>query len=298
MMEKKVSVIIPFYNGLDWLCEAIQSVLDQTYKNFEIIVVNDGSPEEIMPFLDRYGDKIIYRYKENGGPASARNLAISIATGDYIAFLDSDDIWLPTKTKKQIAFMDKTGAMWSHTNYYNWYPTNNKKKVVLSHFDFDNVYIKSYISISIATPSVIINRVIFNEISNLLFPTNLRLGEDTKFWRRISKDYSLALINEPLVKVRMRGNNSFKNAVSRFNLKSQEYVIIKNSEERIPKMILFIYSIYYLYSKVFGEKTNKSKEFIAKCFWILPFFIERVYQKYIIATYPKDKKYLLGHNPK
>lgn len=294
-MEKKVSVIIPFYNGVDWLCEAVQSVLDQTYKNFEIIVVNDGSSEDIKPFLDRYGDKIIYRFKENGGPASARNLAISIATGEYIAFLDSDDIWLSTKTEKQIAFMDKIGAMWSHTNYYKWYPDKNENKVVLSHSDFDDVYIKSFISISIATPSVIIKRVVFNEISNLLFPSNVRLGEDTLFWRRISKQYSLALIKEPLVKVRMRGDNSFKGAVSRFNLRAKEYKKLKTSEEKIPKMVIFIHSIYYMYSKIFGTKTNKTKEFIAKCFWVLPFVIERVYLKYILATNPKDKKFLLEY---
>ncbi|MDY5738280.1 MAG: glycosyltransferase family A protein, partial [Candidatus Onthomorpha sp.] len=68
----KVSVIIPFYNGVDWLCEAVQSVLDQTYKNFEIIVVNDGSPEDVTKFLEKYGDKIIYHKQINQGPAAAR----------------------------------------------------------------------------------------------------------------------------------------------------------------------------------------------------------------------------------
>src|SRR5690554_2836035 len=102
-MEKKVSVIIPFYNGVEWLCEAVQSVLDQTYKNFEIIVVNDGSPEDVSGLLSKYGNKIIYRYKENGCAATARNLAMEIATGEYLAFLDSDDLWLPAKTEKQIA---------------------------------------------------------------------------------------------------------------------------------------------------------------------------------------------------
>ena len=66
-MEPLVSVIIPFYSGVEWLCEAVQSVLDQTYKNFEIIVVNDGSPEDVTAFLERYGDKIVYFKKENGG---------------------------------------------------------------------------------------------------------------------------------------------------------------------------------------------------------------------------------------
>lgn len=74
-MNKKVSVIIPFYNGVEWLSEAVQSVLNQTYNNIEIIVINDGSPENIDGFLKKFGDKIIYKYKENGGAATARNLA-------------------------------------------------------------------------------------------------------------------------------------------------------------------------------------------------------------------------------
>ena len=102
---KKVSVIIPFYNGITRLSEAVQSAINQTYNNLEIIIVNDGSPEDVSDFLEKYGDDIKYFYKENGGPASARNFAIQKATGDYIAFLDSDDIWLPTKTEKQIQFI-------------------------------------------------------------------------------------------------------------------------------------------------------------------------------------------------
>lgn len=293
-MEKKVSVIIPFYNGVDWLCEAVQSVLDQTYHNFEIIVVNDGSSEDIKPFLDRYGDRIIYRYKENGGAATARNLAMSLATGEYIAFLDSDDIWLPTKTEKQISFMEKIGAMWSHTRYLNWVPGVGEK-ISKNSIVFDYVFKQSFVSLSIATPSAIINNKVFLEHPEIIFPIDYRKAQDVKFFQSISKYYPLALINEPLVKVRMRGDNSFKGAVLRFNLRAKEYKKLKTSEEKIPKMVIFIHSIYYMYSKIFGTKTNKTKEFIAKCFWVLPYVIERVYLKYILSTNPKDKKYLLDN---
>ena len=73
----KVSVIIPFYNHVEWLCEAVDCVLAQTYKDYEIIVVNDGSKENVDEFLEKYGDKINYYFKENGGAATARNMYLN-----------------------------------------------------------------------------------------------------------------------------------------------------------------------------------------------------------------------------
>ena len=88
---KTVSVIIPFYSNIDWLYEAMDSVLAQTYPIHEVILVNDGSKEDMSEFLTMYGDKIIYLYQDNAGPATARNNGIRHATWDYIAFEDSDD---------------------------------------------------------------------------------------------------------------------------------------------------------------------------------------------------------------
>lgn len=90
-MMKTVSVIIPFHSHIDWLYEAIESVLAQSYPIHEIILVNDGSKENMTEFIAKYGDKIQYVYQENAGPAAARNNGIRHATGDYIAFEDSDD---------------------------------------------------------------------------------------------------------------------------------------------------------------------------------------------------------------
>lgn len=128
-MIYKVSIIIPFYNNAEWLVEAVESALNQTYKNIEIIIVNDGSKEDMTSFLQKYQKHIIYQYQENKGAASARNHAMSLASGDYFAFLDSDDIWLPEKLEKQVSFMMKTEAMWSHTNYFYWSPESNSENL-------------------------------------------------------------------------------------------------------------------------------------------------------------------------
>ncbi len=288
----KVSVIIPFYNGVEWLCEAVQSVIDQTHKNVEIIVVNDGSPEDVTKFLDIYGDKVIYHKQINQGPAVARNYAMNIATGDFFAFLDSDDIWLPEKLEKQLKLMKLTGAKWSHTGFYYWWPQTNKLKYIDNTSDYDDIYLQTFVSIKIATPCVIVDRKTFEEHPEIIYPENMRKGQDTAYFRELSKHYPIALVKEPLAKIRMRGTNSYTRAVIRFQLKASSYLKYKN-DSNIHRGIIRIYSIYYLYSKLFGNKTNKFKEFIAKCFWSLPYIIERVYVKYLISKTSKDDKYIL-----
>ena len=103
----KVSVIIPTYNRAHLVSEAINSVLNQTYQDFEIIVVDDGSTDETCEKLRPYQDKIKYVYVKNGGAAYARNVGMKIARGKYIAFLDSDDLYYPYKIELQADFLDR-----------------------------------------------------------------------------------------------------------------------------------------------------------------------------------------------
>src|SRR6056297_995853 len=97
-----VSVIIPTYNRSFTVTKAIDSVLEQTYDDHEIIVVDDGSTDDTYEVLRAYLNKIDYKYKENGGISSARNCALQMARGKYIALLDSDDYWKPEKLERQM----------------------------------------------------------------------------------------------------------------------------------------------------------------------------------------------------
>ena len=107
----KVSVIIPTYNRKGYIPDAIDSVLEQTYKDFEIIVVDDGSTDGTGEILrKRYGEKIRYFSKENGGCASARNFGVRMARGEYIAFLDSDDRYLPNKLEDQVVLLERNSS--------------------------------------------------------------------------------------------------------------------------------------------------------------------------------------------
>jgi glycosyltransferase involved in cell wall biosynthesis len=103
----KISVIIPTYNSANYLPEAIESVLAQTYKNFEIVVIDDGSTDNTKEVVVPYLDQIVFLETENGDPAKARNHGIRKSSGEYVAFLDADDIWCPDKLERQLAYFSK-----------------------------------------------------------------------------------------------------------------------------------------------------------------------------------------------
>lgn len=121
MKEELVSIIMPAYNAENYIEESINSVLEQTYENYELIIVNDCSTDSTAEIISNYSietNKIISVNNEiNLGVAETRNKAISLASGKYIAFLDSDDIWHPDKLAKQIKFMSNNSVEFSYTNY-------------------------------------------------------------------------------------------------------------------------------------------------------------------------------------
>src|SRR5690349_11336244 len=106
-MPKLVSVVIPTYNTRRYVAEAVESALAQTYRPIEILVADDGSTDGTEVEMRRFGDAVRYLVQRNQGPAAARNLGIGTAQGEYVAFLDADDLWEPTKIAKQVAVMER-----------------------------------------------------------------------------------------------------------------------------------------------------------------------------------------------
>jgi glycosyltransferase involved in cell wall biosynthesis len=114
-----VSVIIPVYNAAKYLRDTINSVLDQTYNNFELILVNDGSTDDSERVIFEYIDpRIKYLKKLNGGVSTARNMGIQNANGTYIAFLDADDVWLPNNLEKKVNLAESAGLDWVFSDMY------------------------------------------------------------------------------------------------------------------------------------------------------------------------------------
>lgn len=118
-MDTLVSIVMPSYNTGKYIAETITSVLAQTYTNWELLIVDDCSTDDTDAVVAGFSDPRIRYFKneQNGGAAVSRNRALREARGRWIAFLDSDDVWLPEKLERQIAFMEKNGYSFSYTNY-------------------------------------------------------------------------------------------------------------------------------------------------------------------------------------
>ena len=204
-MGPKVTIIIPFYN-CPYVAEAINSALKQTYRNIEIIVVNDGSTvhgEKVRPYLRR----IIYIEKGNGGTASALNEGIKRASGEYIAWLSSDDKFQPQKVEKQLAFMQ---ARQSAISYTNFSVMNEKSRMVNQRAGapaFENmVEFARHLSkgCHINGCTVMMKKDLYEQIGE--FNPSYRYTQDYDYWLRVVQHYPFHYLDEPLTMYRVHSN--------------------------------------------------------------------------------------------
>jgi GT2 family glycosyltransferase len=195
---KNITVIIPVYNRPAFVKEAIQSVLDQTWSNLEIIVVNDGSTDNTPLVLQSFGDKIRVIHQENKGVSAARNTGIQNSDSRWIAFLDSDDIWLPEKLSTQMHFFEnhpdakicQTEEIWIK-NGKRLYPKKKHKKK-------SGMIFEHCLPLCIVSPSaVMIHREMFDLVGT--FDESLPACEDYDLWLRISCQYPIYLLDQPLI---------------------------------------------------------------------------------------------------
>lgn len=203
MDKPEVSVIIPTHNYADYIGEALESVFNQSFNNFEVIVVDDGSSDSTRKIIESYGDQIRYFYQEQQGPAKARNKGIIESRGIYIAFLDADDIWYPTKLEKQMSLFKANpeigmaitdNKLFDERGIYKAYVG---KKTYLFKGDLAaNIFINS----GVVTPTVMVRREVFDKVG--LFEEGLRIGEDDNMWIRIAVEYEVAIVDEALAGIR------------------------------------------------------------------------------------------------
>ena len=192
-----ITVIIPTYNRRAFLEKAVNSVLKQTYRNFELIIVDDGSNDGTGKLIQSFPDRRIrYFYQKNKGVSSSRNLGIAQSRGDIIAFLDSDDFWKANKLERQLSFMTNNLSLISHTQEI-WYRRgdilNQKKKFRKnSGLLFD----KSLEMCSISISTVMMRKSLLDTVG--LFDESLPACEDYDIWLRITYRYSVHLLDEPL----------------------------------------------------------------------------------------------------
>ena len=224
-----VSVIIPTFNRGWTIRDAIDSVLDQDFSDYELIVIDDGSMDNTMQILDTYGDRIVILSQENKGVSAARNRGISAASGQFIAFLDSDDLWLPKKLSAQISFFKsnpdalicQTGEIWIR-NGVRVNPKHHHKKL-------SGMIFEPSLSLCLVSPSaVMMKRCLFETAG--LFDEELPACEDYDLWLRIARWCPIYLVNIPLVEKRGGHSDqlSREKGLDRYRIKSLTKIIKSN----------------------------------------------------------------------
>lgn len=206
MGKPRVSVIITAYNASGFVADAIESVLQQTFQDFELIVIDDGSTDNTADVCGRYADKIRYEFQENSGSAAARNAGIRVARGEYIAFLDADDIWLPDKLGRQLTRLDiEKDICWAYSDFHVVDSQSNEVLYRASQLVRrpDGDVLEQLMMGNVIAPScVIIHRKVFGDVG--VFDTSplRRISEDWELFMRIAGQYPILYIEKPLVRIR------------------------------------------------------------------------------------------------
>jgi glycosyltransferase involved in cell wall biosynthesis len=260
----KVSVIIPTYNDSKHIVSAIESVLSQSFKEIDIIVIDDGSTDDTKIILDKYikSNKIIYIYQDNGGQSSARGKGVKISKAEYLAFIDSDDEWInKDKLKLQVSFLNEN-------NDYAMVGTNgiivdeNKIRIMEYSVPESNQSIRNNILLKnpFIQSSVLIRRNIFDKVISLLECENIRGNEDYSLWLRVGLFGKFFNLTECMTMYTAReGNTSSKRKI--VVLKNNISLIYKHKKDypNYKKALIFSYFKFFLYSiidLIFNKKVK------------------------------------------
>ena len=266
----KISVIIPTFNRLDLLKRAIDSVLNQSIKPYDIIVVDDGSIDDTSEMIQHKYKSINLIQQKNSGVSAARNNGIKNAQGDWIALLDSDDEWGKNKLEEQVNNLtDNPKYEFCHTNEIwirNGIRVNQKKR----HKKYGGFIFDKCLDICRISPSsVLFNKNILNHVG--WFDEKLPVCEDYDLWLRITADYEILFIDKPLI-VKYGGHNdqlsNSVEAIERFRIKALQSLLensdlSKNNRIHAIEMIIKKLNIY-LKGLVKRKKHDEAKKVAEK----------------------------------
>ena len=231
--EGLVSVIMPIYNAEKYLADTLNSIFSQDYKDIEIVLVDDCSKDNsaniIMEYQKEHPQIVYYLQEKNMGAGAARNKALELAKGQYVAFLDSDDIWLPDKINRQIELMKKTDSPFSYTAIEMM---DEKGETIKSKRKIKETCDYKYLlhNTIIATSSVVIDRTVLGDFRMPL----RRGGQDYATWLMLLRGGAVARgINETLVRYRVASgslsSNKFKSIKQVWEIQTQDEKINKFS---------------------------------------------------------------------
>jgi glycosyltransferase involved in cell wall biosynthesis len=263
----KVSIVIPVYNGEAYLHDTLESVFAQTFRDYEVLCVNDGSSDGSAAMLERYGERVRVMHQENAGQSAARNTGVALAKGQYIAFLDQDYRWYPSKLEQQVATLEAA------------------PDVVLVHCNYDRVDHEGHLlrsgaalverASALASPlgllieealifpsAMLVRRDTFQRIGG--FDPELRGFEDFDLIARLKPEGRFVLLNEPGMAYRISGRG-FTRAGGVTIMRSRERFLIRMrdryagdhaKEALINKMLADCYSDWGIHEVRNGNRSN------------------------------------------
>jgi glycosyltransferase involved in cell wall biosynthesis len=202
----KASVIVAVYNGAKTLTQTIESILSQTYDNFELLLIDDGSTDESRNLIEKYleDERVKYFKKQNGGVASARNFGIARATGEVIGFCDQDDQWLPQKLEKQIPlFSDPDVGL-----VYSWVDIDRHGKRECSTPEFEGECFEALLNRNfVSCCTAMVRRTVLNQVNGLDESRELHGVDDRHLWLKVARISKLAVAKTPLAIYFIHGEN-------------------------------------------------------------------------------------------
>ncbi len=275
-MSPLVSVIIPTYNCAKYIGRAIQSVINQHYRSFEIIVVDDGSMDDTSHVIGKLGDDIKYIYQKNQGPSAARNTGIRNANGGLIAFLDADDEWLPEKLAFQVEAIQENARIGIVSAQYGNVNDTVEQSRAGSHphqcnfLSFNQLYVKN----SLLTSSLLIRRECFDKVG--LFDNSLKFGEDWEMWLRIANNYKICILSDILCKYQRNRQGSITSSYSTKNMRDWLAIIERYKEYSSNihyRKSLSWYYFNYSYIESMNGNRHASLSMLSRSSKVWPFAI-------------------------
>lgn len=261
----KFSVIIPTYNRLVFLKEAIDSVLGQTFSDFELIVVDDGSQDGTDRLLRQNirDHRLKYIFQEHAGVSPARNKGIRSSKGEWIAFLDSDDLWMPNKLEEQFNYLRQNPEMRVCQTEEIWMRRGRRVNPQRKHKKYSGWIFEKCIPLCIISPSaVVIHRDVFNQCG--LFDETFPACEDYDLWLRLSLYYPIVTLSDPLVIKRGGHADQLSQkfwGMDRFRVKALEKILshpkISTSQRKLVEENL---AFRYRVLEQGAEKRGKSRK--------------------------------------
>ena len=209
-----ISIIIPMYNCSPYFDETISSVIAQTYANWEALCVDDCSTDDTYQKALSYAEKDprikVYKNEKNAGPSLSRNFALEKSSGRYVAFLDSDDVWMPEKLQKQLNFMEKTGASVCITDYMTIEEDGTFRNIVSVP---ERTSYKQFLSNTLTCSHTVLIDTAKVDRTLLVMP-DIKAGQDFAAWLQITRaGHDFYGLNEPLAKYRRHGGSISSNTL-------------------------------------------------------------------------------------